>query len=124
MIGLIHEPALMAAHDKVGHAEHAGRLALAALDSLSLENFAPNVELRGATDAELLAVHTPSHLQAVADQRPPLAIPRVVGDLHDVGHILGRDDQVHSAASLGITLPAFRIQLGSNTRLSGVYSVG
>ena len=66
MIGLIHEPALMAAHDKVGHAEHAGRLALAALDSLSLENFAPNVELRGATDAELLAVHTPSHLQAVA----------------------------------------------------------
>ena len=61
MTGLIHEPSLMAAHDKVGHAEHAGRLALVAMDSLQ-----PNVELRGATDAELLAVHTPSHLQAVA----------------------------------------------------------
>ncbi len=62
MTGLLHDPDYFSRHNKLDHAENAGRLEL--LPQLaSLQQ----VPWRLATDEELLAVHTPGHLHRVSD---------------------------------------------------------
>ncbi len=63
MTGLLHDPEFFAQHNQSDHAENAERLAL-----LPEFESAERVQWRAATDAELLAVHTPGHLKRVMDQ--------------------------------------------------------
>jgi acetoin utilization deacetylase AcuC-like enzyme len=61
MTGLLHDPEFFARHNDAQHVENAGRLA-------QLPAIAPvaSVRCRAATDAELLAVHAPDHLERIA----------------------------------------------------------
>lgn len=63
MTGLLHDHEFFSAHNKPGHAEHAGRL-----DLVGTINGVQSCPHRPATEKEILAVHTPSHIQRVTNK--------------------------------------------------------
>jgi acetoin utilization deacetylase AcuC-like enzyme len=63
MTALLHDPEFFAGHDNPNHPENATRLSV--LPQLISEQVVP---WRAATDEELLAAHTPEHLQRVASK--------------------------------------------------------
>lgn len=58
MTGYLYDQDCFADHDSSGHPENSGRLAL-----IQTAGILPSINWRPAADQELLAVHTPAHLQ-------------------------------------------------------------
>jgi len=90
MTGFLHDPEFFARHNQPGHAENADRLAL-----VPGAGFAPVVPWRTATDAELLAVHTPGHLQRVTE------MCAAGGGMLDPDTYCGKDSDTVARAAAG-----------------------